>query len=139
MSLVIDASVACKWFVEEDESAEAAQLLTRGESLVAPDLIIAEVASALCRKLQAGQMTTEQVFRAVEVLPRFFDELVPSALLASRSVAIAQVLRHPVYDCFYIALAEIGNARFVTADRILLRHVRKTPWVRLVTGAGNLI
>ena len=39
MTLVVDASVACKWFVEEPGSADADKFLAGGDELVAPDLM----------------------------------------------------------------------------------------------------
>ena len=43
--LVLDASVAVKWFVEEPGTAAALALLAEDESLIAPELVIAEVAN----------------------------------------------------------------------------------------------
>jgi predicted nucleic acid-binding protein len=43
MILVVDASVACKWFVEEDGSQAAEALLDSGSTLLAPDLLVPEV------------------------------------------------------------------------------------------------
>ena len=49
--VVLDASVAVRWVVEEEGSAEAAELLTRDLTWVAPRLLLTEVASALRRKV----------------------------------------------------------------------------------------
>jgi len=57
-----------------------------------------------------------------------FDELVPLAGLSRRAAAIALALDHPVYDCFYLALAEARDAPMVTADRRLLRRVAEKHW-----------
>lgn len=130
---VIDASVACKWLVEEEGSAEAVRLLETGEGLTAPDLVIPEVASVLWKKLLAGQITSPQAKAAVEELPGLFDELVPGVRLAPRSLAIAESLRHPVYDCFYLALAELRNFRLITADTEFVRRLRGTRWARMVS------
>lgn len=128
MTLVVDASVACKWFVEELGSPQAAALLEGDEGLIAPEFVIAEVSNALWRKSRVGEMAFEQAEAAVDELPRFFDDLVPSALLAARSLAIAAALDHPVYDSLYVALAELREARLVTADRGLLDRLSGTPW-----------
>jgi predicted nucleic acid-binding protein len=37
-------------------------------------------------------------------------------------------LRHPAYECFYLALAEERRAKLVTADRRLLGRLAGTPW-----------
>lgn len=132
MSLVIDASVACKWFVEERGSAQAEALLAGGAGpLLAPDLIVPEVCSAAWRKLRAGQMTADQAGAAVQGLASFFDDLVPGARLAAASFAIAQALDHPVYDCFYLALAEAEDTRVITADARLLDRLAGTSWAPL--------
>jgi predicted nucleic acid-binding protein len=37
-------------------------------------------------------------------------------------------LRHPVYDCFYLALAEREDATLVTADRRLIGRLAGSRW-----------
>ena len=137
MSLAVDASVACKWFVEEAGSADAEILLAGGDTLVAPDLIVAEVCSDFWKKLRAGQMTATQATVAMEGLPGFFDDLVPCHRLGARALAIAESLDHPVYDCFYLALAELNDIPLVTADKRLLAQVTGTPWSERTTGIGG--
>jgi len=46
MSLVVDASVAIKWFVEEIWSDAARAVLGSGEPLIAPDLVVPEACNA---------------------------------------------------------------------------------------------
>ena len=137
MSWAIDASIACKWFVEEEGSAEAEKLLAGGETLLAPDLIIPEVCSALWKKLRAGHMTRPQAIDAMDGLPGFFDDLVPCRGLVTRSLAIAEELDHPVYDCFYLALAELNDVKLVTADGRLLARLAGTPWAKRAIGLGD--
>ena len=56
MTRVVDASVALRWFVEAPGSAAAAQLLSGRERLIAPDLIVAEVANAAWKLARAGEI-----------------------------------------------------------------------------------
>ncbi len=46
-------------------------------------------------------------------------------------------LRHPVYDCFYLALAEAEEAPLVTADRRLLTRLTGTPWEERAVSLWN--
>nr|WP_294519284.1 type II toxin-antitoxin system VapC family toxin [uncultured Rhodopila sp.] len=67
------------------------------------------------------------------VLIRNIDASVLAALvslttLAPRAVTISRELDHPVYDCFYLALAEAREATLVTADARLLRRINRTRW-----------
>jgi len=128
VTVVVDASVALKWFIEEEGSDRAAAMLTGPDLLIAPDLIIAEVAYAGWKAMRSGSMLAQQHDHAAARLSLAFDELTPLALLAPRTVEISRVLDHPVYDCFYLALAEAHGATMVTADQRLLGRLSGTEW-----------
>lgn len=64
--LVVDASVAFKWFVAETGSAEARALLGMGAPLEAPELLLAEVANAVWKMERRGCVMTRQ---ATAILP----------------------------------------------------------------------
>jgi len=126
--LVVDASVALKWFVEEEGSERAAALLMAPTLLIAPDLIVAEVCDAGWKAVRRGTMAPEQHGHAASRLAAIFDELVALGPLGARAVEISRKLDHSVYDCFYLALSEQREAEFVTADRKLLQRVIGTEW-----------
>ena len=54
MCLVVDASVAIKWLVEEEGSETATRLLEGNHELHAPRLMVSEVTNALWRKGPTG-------------------------------------------------------------------------------------
>jgi predicted nucleic acid-binding protein len=127
VSLVVDASVALKWFLSEEPLAgQALAVLQDGATLIAPDFLVAEVCNGAWRSARLGRISQAQVGEIAASLPRFFDALVTAAELAARAVAIAGQLDHPVYDCFYLALAEQEQANFVTADMQLVGKVHDT-------------
>lgn len=132
MTVVVDASVALKWFVSEDDSEFALGLLGSSEVLIAPDLVVAEVSNAAWKAVRSGFMKPEQQDEAASRLGFAFDELVPLAPLASRAVVISRLLAYAVYDCFYLALAEARSATLVTADRRFLLRIAGTQWEGLV-------
>jgi predicted nucleic acid-binding protein len=138
MTLVVDASAALKWFIEEDGSAHAAVLLMAPELLIAPDLIVAEVCNAAWKAVRAGTMLPEQQDHAASRLAAAFDELVPMAALARRAAELSRTLDHPAYDCFYLALSEQRDAKLITADRKLLLRVEATEWKALVADLRSL-
>jgi predicted nucleic acid-binding protein len=119
MALIVDASVAIKWFIDEPGS-EAARRLWRDEpELLAPDLVVAEVCNAAWRKVRLGQCDPAQAKEIAARLRHGMLALRPTVPLASRAIELALDLDHPVYECFYLALAEGEKARLVTADRRL--------------------
>jgi len=129
VSLVVDASVALKWFLsEEPHASQALAVVQSGATLIAPDFVIAEVCNAAWRSARLGRISQAQVNEIAAILPRFFDAFVSAAGLAPRAVAIARQIDHPVYDCLYLALAEAEQASVVTADMRLLEKVRAISW-----------
>jgi predicted nucleic acid-binding protein len=126
--LSVDASVALKWYVEEPGTQAARRLFLSGEPLVAPELIIAEFCSAAWRFLQRQELTAKQYDELIAQIGPQFEDLAPMRPLSSRASTIARILNHPVYDCFYLALAEREDAPLVTADKRLLARVAETAW-----------
>jgi predicted nucleic acid-binding protein len=61
-------------------------------------------------KLPLGQAMPDQAAEATNRLRTALIDLRPTAALATRAMALALELAHPVHDCFYLALAEIGGA-----------------------------
>jgi len=131
MTLIVDASVAVKWFVPEDLENEADALAGRPD-LCAPDLVFSEVGNALWGRAARGLMTHTEADRGVEALEAMDLMIVESPPLARRALAIACALNHPIYDCVYLACAERLGAPLVTADNRLLRKVSTSPFASLV-------
>jgi predicted nucleic acid-binding protein len=118
--LVIDASIAIKWVVQEPGTAEALAL-RRGRQLAAPDLLAAECANILWKKVSRGELTSDQAGFAARLLQRADIELAPMRGLIEPAAQLAIELGHPAYDCLYLALALARGILFVTADERLLR------------------
>jgi predicted nucleic acid-binding protein len=125
MMVVVDASVAAKWFVKEAGREQALEILDDSERH-APDLIIAEVGNIAWKKAMRGEMTGEQARFICTSLRSYFAVLHRSEALADRAIDIALRLGHPIYDCFYLACAQRTGARLVTADRRLLAAIERT-------------
>ena len=99
---------------------------------IAPDLVIAEITNAAWKFVTFDRMAAESAMSAVREVVKAFDELVPTSVLKDRALAIAIELRHPAYDCFYLALAERSASPLVTADDRLIRRCADTPFEKLV-------
>jgi predicted nucleic acid-binding protein len=120
VAIVIDASVALKWVVDEDGS-QAARNLVMSETLVAPDLLFAECANALwvmARRKLISRSNATVAFAAIEAAP---VRVVPLRAHAVAAQAIAFDLDQPVYDCLYLAVALAERAILVTADAGFVR------------------
>jgi predicted nucleic acid-binding protein len=125
MTLVVDASVAVKWFVEESLHDQAFDLITPGLSRVTPDLIFAEVGNALWRKTRQGEVSPDQARLAIAALEGFFDRIVRSEEIAADALETGMALDHPIYDCFYLACAKHTGGRLVTDDGRLIKKAQE--------------
>ena len=77
-TLVIDASIAVKWVVEEEGTPQALRLLQRSK-LIAPELLVAECANILWKKVRRDELSNEEALLAAR-LPQSADiELTPFA------------------------------------------------------------
>lgn len=123
--LVIDASVAIKWLVQETGTPEA--LALRKATLAAPDLLVPECANILWKKHRLGQLTAGEALAAAQLLERADIELTPMRAHLHRATELAIELDHPAYDCLYIALAFEKGCAFATADQRLLRKAQQSP------------
>ncbi|HLI12666.1 MAG TPA: type II toxin-antitoxin system VapC family toxin [Alphaproteobacteria bacterium] len=118
-TLVVDASVAIKWVVQEQGTAEA--LLLRRHNLSAPELLIPECANILWKKVRRRELTEQEARLAARLLERADIDLAPTRRLLEPATMLAIALDHPAYDCVYLALAATLACDFVTADERLSR------------------
>ena len=125
MTIVVDASVAVKWVIPEVLSDQAESLRGQADRLLAPDLLFPEAANALWKKLIRREITTREAAQALDLVMASGLDVRPSGPLLGRALAMARRLRHPVYDCVYLALAQSESATLITADRRLLARVAR--------------
>ncbi len=115
--LVVDASVAVKWFVREVHAEAAMRILDSNHELIAPDLIWAEFGNVLWKRRRRGEITLVTARAILLDFKRFPIATMPVAPLVEAALEIADRLRRSVYDSLYLALAEHRECRLVTADR----------------------
>lgn len=123
-TLIIDASIAVKWVIEEEGTEQALRLRGRYH-FAAPDLLVAECANILWKKVQRTELTLEEAQLASRLLQQADIELIGMRGLLEEATRLAILLGHPAYDCIYLALAKQRQCLFVTADERLLRIVQQ--------------
>ena len=111
--IVVDASVAVKWIAPEAGSDAALTLVSRSD-LIAPDLLLIEVANAVRRKVKDGELAHEQGRLGLLRISQRIELRASTVDVVMRAFNIALLMAHPVYDCIYLALAESTSSNLVT-------------------------
>ena len=127
---VIDASVAVKWVVQENDSVTAISVLEKC-LLSSPDLLIAECANILCKKVRLGELEPDEAFAASQLLQQADVEILPTRHLMDGALGLAIDLDHAAYDCVYLMLALENGWPFITADDRLRRELAHSAGGRL--------
>jgi predicted nucleic acid-binding protein len=131
--LVIDASVAVKWYLEEPLSDEASALLAAPHELHAPELLLLEADSVLRRRMRQRRIDifhADQSRASLRLLPIRWHPIDRTLIDLSWDVTGRTAVS--AFDGLYLALAELLNARVVTADLKLLESVKGGPLARNV-------
>ncbi|HTE83747.1 MAG TPA: type II toxin-antitoxin system VapC family toxin [Dehalococcoidia bacterium] len=135
--IVVDASLALKLVLREDDSMHAQSLWHQwegaGEPLCAPALFRAETASVLRREIYRQHITEDEGRQGFETLQRLSIEIrEPGGLYEVAWSYAERFNRSTVYDSCYLALAGIFGCELWTADRRLVNAANELPWVRLL-------
>jgi predicted nucleic acid-binding protein len=122
MRVVLDASVAVRLFLADEQGHEQAHaLLDAGaatdDTFLAPDILVAEVGHALLRASRQERIARNSVAAAILALVDIGITFVPSADLVAPAAGLAMLAGLSVYDAVYLVAAETLDAPLVTADR----------------------
>jgi predicted nucleic acid-binding protein len=138
-AMVIDASVAIKWFLPEPHSINALKLLETGDELLAPDLIFAECGNVLWKKWLRRELEAEVIPAILGDLHRMNMRIVPTYMLSEETAKIVVTYRRSFYDSIYLALAVAADGRMVTADEKLCNALGNTPLAKHLVQLGDAI
>ena len=127
--VVVDASLAVKWLVEENDSDRADRILETWESqdirVAAPSLMPFEVTNALHRRVVRGDLTVEMAAGLIDSLFLSRLELHETQHLHRGALELASRLgQGAAYDSHYLALAETLGCELWTADEKFFRAAR---------------
>lgn len=131
-AIVIDASVAIKWFIPEIHSIAAARLLNMNLKLLAPDLIFAEVGNILWKKWRSQELPMETANAILQDFKKLPFEIYDGETLLDITWEIATTYQRTFYDSLYLALAQTEGCLLATADQALCNALRSTPLAPLL-------
>jgi predicted nucleic acid-binding protein len=129
---VVDASVAAKWFTEEDYSLESLAFLRNNEKLFAPDTFLLEMDNLICKWIRRGIVTNPEGDEIRDELRCQPIEFFPFRELLDYAFEIASRTGCSLYDCLYLALAVSLKGKMATADRRLCERLDQTLFSKYV-------
>lgn len=125
--LVLDASVVVKWFSKEEDSEKAIELrdkfVNREVFIVCPDLVLYEVANALRYNKNLDENDISEAIGSLYDME--IDIIVPTKEVMARAIKFAREFNITVYDAVYVSLADILNAKLITADKMLVKACKR--------------
>ncbi len=134
---VIDAGVVAAAFFQEKHAAPAQALLTSGQELCAPDLIIAELGNVVWKRCARGEIDKAEAADLLRDVLQLPLNLTPSKELAPEALELAIRTGCTVYDCLYLALAVKTQSVMLTTDRRLVRSLAETPLAESIVCLGG--
>ena len=121
-ALVIDASVAVKWFLNEENSDKARLIRSKLEngniSIIVPELLFLEILNSL----RYNKVKEQNILAANKILFGIGFEIVELSEEILFKVAENSIKYNvTIYDALYITLAQIHGIFLITADKKLYR------------------
>jgi predicted nucleic acid-binding protein len=145
--VVVDASLALKWVLSEEDSRTAITLLHRWNiektEVIAPALFTYEATNILFRQVVTGKLTYDE---AMKLLTKLFSigiflNFAQHKEISIRAMEISHRFGLPAtYDAHYVALADHEKCEYWTADKRLWTAIgSKLPWVRRLSDYQSMM
>lgn len=135
--LIVDASVAIKWFVREVQSDSALAILRSGHQLYAPDFLYTECASILWKKVRRREFSEAEAWAALGALEAVPIGVWESRMLVRAALRVSLESGRSVYGSMYVACAIRWEIPMVTADERLYNATRSGPLARHIAWVAD--
>jgi predicted nucleic acid-binding protein len=127
--LVLDPSVAAKWFLNDEKNAAADRVFDRiqdGESAWAPEIFRWEIQNMLLSAERSGRIEPDEVEEALAVLRDLpvHLEVTGDRFFAGSEVHFARAYDLSLYDAAYVVCAAALVGELVTAD-VSMEHAAR--------------
>lgn len=125
---VIDACVAIKWFLPEQNYEKAGEILSNHNRLIAPDLFQIELDSIITKKVRQRLIEAEDAYRIYEEIRNIPIQIISYSLINKLAFDLSVALPITQYAACYLAVAIEFNQKVVTADMRFVRGMKGTPF-----------
>ena len=133
MEIVLDASIAVKWFnIKSEDNVEIALEVQRQKILnkleiIVPDLFFLEIINAFLTK---SKFSIEDIIIIEEALHKMDLKVIyPDHSLLNNAIKIAHTCNLTIYDSLYIGLAKLYETPLLTEDKKILKNKNKFKFI----------
>lgn len=121
--LVIDTSVALKWYLDENKSQSARKIydnIKNGKIFaVAPEYILIEVTNVL---LKHYKISVVEIIDVVNDLHNLGIEFIAQSVISfERLINTSSTHKLAIYDALFLECAHISGYKLITADSLLAK------------------
>src|SRR4030042_2372792 len=134
MEILLDASIAVKWFSAKSENnVEVAleiqrQKILDGLEIIVPDLFFLEIINVF---LTRSKFSIEDIFAIEESLHKMNLKVIyPDHSMLDNVIKIANICDLTIYDSFYIAVAKLCEVPLFTEDKKILGSRNKFKFIK---------
>lgn len=124
MNIVLDASIAVKWFnIKNEDNVDIALEIQRRKisnklEIIVPDLFFLEILNAFITK---SKFSSGDVFIIEEALHKMNLIIIfPDNNILKNAIKIAYNSHLTIYDSLYLEVAKVNNALLLTEDKKIL-------------------
>lgn len=131
-TLIIDASVAIKWVLNEEGTTEALAIPDQISLIFAPEIFEVEIAAILTKRVRMKELgikeahTIKSCFEDLPIIRVEFEKVKDMAFLSASEFSVT------FYDALYLATAIAFNGEMVTANVKLFNGLQNTPFKNFV-------
>jgi predicted nucleic acid-binding protein len=126
MIIVLDASAAIELVLQREKSPELGRMMADADWVIAPALMIPEVANVFWKYFQFNDMPVDQCEQAIDRVMALPDEYVYEIEICKEAFTMSCITGKPVYDMFYLVLARRHSGYLLTMDnqlkKIAVKH-----------------
>ncbi len=119
LACVLEASAAVRLILGDPAAAAMAEQIREAAVVMAPELMLTEVANTLWKLQRAGHLADLDPQQLLAEARDLVDRVEADRHLQAEALALACHHDHPVYDCLYLTLARREAATLISLDRRL--------------------
>lgn len=136
--VVVDASVAVKWYVPEIYEREATRLQQSGDEFHAPELILPEFGNIVWKKISRSEITEKEGQKIISAFSKTNLVFHSHASIIKSAFTGAAMTNQTVYDWTYLALAISLGCEFITADERFYKSLENTRLKKHLLWIGDI-